>query len=437
MSFITNWLVFKPGQSLLLFTAIILFAACRREEAKLDLKTKDQDYQVGGYFTDTVTVKASTVYVKDSTVSSNAFLVCGAYHDDDLGDIWAKAFTQIRPTRENAILTGAVVTSTLLRLDYGYAYGDTLEDQTFDVYKLPVPLDKTATYYTITPAPDLSSLTPIGSATFQARPNTPNSYIDILLNNSFGQQVLNASTGSSDFFLYNIYGLAIVPRDQDKGAIIQLRFSGMTAMAVSYTLGGIQLQELYTINGNSARYYTAEFDRSGTPIAGLVNNYDELPASATSNKVFLQSMTGLKMKLEFPYIKSFLFQPEGHVLINKALAYLPIQGGSNSVLMEPTALAMLMTDGSGKILKQNNQIRFVQSDYVAATGTSSSQIVYTDYFHKYYTSYFSSYFLANQLGQIPYDRPLIVTPLYNSTEVNRVALDASAFKLRMYYTIIH
>lgn len=437
MSFITNWLVYKPGQSLLLVTAVILFAACRREEAKLDLKTKGQDYQVGSYFTDTVTVKASTVYVKDSTVSSNAFLMCGAYHDDDLGNVWVKAFTQIRPTRENADFTGAVVTSTLLRLDYGYAYGDTLEDQTFDVYKLPFPLDKGTTYYTISPSPNLSALTPIGSATFQARPNTPNSYIDIVLNNSFGQQVLNASNGSTDLFLFNIYGLAIVPRDQDKGAIIQLSFSGMTAMAVSYTLGGLPFQELYTINNNSARYYTTGFDRSGTPIASLVNSYDELPSSATSDKVFLQSMTGLKVKFKFPYIKNFLFQPEeGNVLINKAALYMPIQSGTNAALSEPTALAMLMTDANGKILKENNQIRFVQSDYASAIGTSSSQIIYTDYFRKYYTGYLSSYLLANQLGQIPYQRPIILSPIYTSTEVNRVVFNASAFKLKAYYTII-
>jgi hypothetical protein len=66
MNFITSWRVSKTGQSLLLIAVILAFAACRREDTKLDLDTKGQDFQIGSYFTDTITVNASTTYVRDS-----------------------------------------------------------------------------------------------------------------------------------------------------------------------------------------------------------------------------------------------------------------------------------------------------------------------------------------------------------------------------------
>jgi hypothetical protein len=436
MNFITSWLASKTGQSLLLVTLILVFSACRRDEAKLDLSTKDQDFQIGSYFTDTITVKASTAYVKDSIVSSTSFLMCGAFADPVLGNLWSKAFTQIRLTRENIDYTGAVVNSVVLRLDYVYAYGDTLEDQTFDVYTLQSPLDINSTYYTISPAPSLSAGA-VGSATLQVRPGTKNNYIDITLDNTFGDEVLAASNTNNDNFVNTIYGLAIVPRDQDKGAVIQVAFTSETKLMVNYTKDAQSLQEAYSINGNSARYFTSEFDRSGTVISSLDNSYDELSAVDGGGDVFLQSMSGLKVKISFPYIKDFLVQESlGNILINKATLYVPIKSSSNSILKEPSAMVMIMTDQNGQVLKQNNVTRFLQNDFAPATGTSNTQLIYTDAGRTAYSASFGSYFLANQLGQLPYQRALFASSLFNSSEINRAVIDASGIKLKVYYSII-
>jgi len=437
MNFTMTWLVSKISQSVLLCLFLVSILACRREDTNLDVKSTDQDYQIGGYYTDTVTVKTSTVYVADSTVSSSSYLMCGAFHDTEMGNSWAESFTQIRMTQENLDLRGAVITSTVLSLDYGYAYGDTLENQTFAVYSLPTPLVYGTTYYTITPRPDLSALTPIGTATFQARPNTVGHYIVVTLDNAFGQQVFDASNTTNDNFVNSIYGIAIVPVDHDKGAVLQIGFTDNTKLMINFNAGIYSnLQLTYSINGNSARYYTGNFDRTGTPIAGLVNSYDEVSSSSTAGQLYLQSMMGVKTKITFPYLKKLLVQDGVRVLINKAALYMPIKTGTNALLKEPTALVMLMTDENGKISHTSTGTpRLLQNDYASAIGTTSNQVIYPNTERTSYSAYLSSYFLANQLGQLAYN-PLFVSPLYNSSEVNRVLLDGAGIKLKVYYSIV-
>jgi hypothetical protein len=440
MSFTTIWQESKTVRSfLLLALAVLFFAACRREDSELTLNAKELDYQAGSYFTDTITVNTSTTYVKDTVISSTGVLLCGAYQDPELGNVFTKAFTQMHLANEYVNYTGASVTSTVLRIDYSYGYGDTLQDQTFDVYELPAPLEASKTYYTLTSPQDVSSLTPIGSATLKVKPNTPSAYIDVTIDNAFGTKVLNAANlSSNDVFIFRMNGLAIVPRDQDKGAVIQINnLDDNTFLAVGYTQNGLANAAFLKINTKCARYYTAGFDRSGTALASLTTSYSELPSSATSGNLYLQSMTGLKMKVTFPYIKEFLHQEGTNILVNKAILYLPITTGSNTIYPEPSALAMIMTDGNGKILKDATGLvtRFVQSDLSSPTGTSSTQLL-TPINSKFFGAYLSSYFLANQLQILPYDRALLVSPFYSSLQVNRTAINAAGVKLGVYYTII-
>ena len=445
MSFTTIWLESKTVKSFLLLTfVVLLFAACRREESNLDLTSKGQDYQAGAYYTDTITVKSSTVYVSDSIVSSTSVLVCGAYHDPVFGNVYNKSFTQIRLINENVDYTGAVVNAVKLRLDYYYGYGDTLQDQIFDVFVLPAPLGVGGTFYTISPEPDLTGLTSIGTATFQARPNTPLSFIDITLDNTYGQQLLDAANTSNNNFINTINGLAIVPRDQDKGSIIRINLSNVfstaggnqTSLQVDYTKNAQTKIAYFSIDGNCTRYYTAGFDRAGTAISGLNTSYAELSSASAGGSLYMQSMTGLKLKVSFPYIKDFLVQKGGNVLVNKAYLYIPVSNTSNLIYKEPLAIVMSMTDEFGQILKSSGQIRYVQNESSSAVGTLNNQIVpfYTS--KSSYVGLLNSYFLANQLHQLPFGRALFVSPFYNALEVNRAVINAADIKLKVYYTII-
>ncbi len=436
MNFTMNWLGHKASLFLFL-TTLIVFSSCKKEPTNVDLDLKDNDFQLGSYFTDTITVNTSTVYVRDSIKSSNTLLMSGAYLDPELGKVWCNTFAQIRQAAENIDYTGGVVTSATLQLDYAYAYGDTLESQTFEVYALPTALDKDESYYTLTPSQDLSALTAVGTATFQAKPNTSKSYISITLNNTYAQQVLDASDNvSNDVFISSINGLAVVPLDHDKGAILKFLFSAETNLTINYTKSSQTLKATYLINGNSARYFTGEFDRTGTTVSGLVNTYDEVSTVVTGGNLFLETMMGIKLKVSFPYIEEFLMPATGHVLVNKAILYMPITTSTNTTLKEPSALIMAMTDASGEILMENGKPRFIQNDFAPATGTTSNQIVYTDANDTYFSGNLSSYFLANQTGKLPFGRAILVTPFLNDAEVNRAVVNGTGLKLKVYYSII-
>jgi hypothetical protein len=149
--------------------------------------------------------------------------------------------------------------------------------------------------------------------------------------------------------------LALVPKDQDKGAVILLNFSSETRFRIYYNTSTGTDSSTYSIDGNSARFFKADFDRSAASVSGvngLVLPYDSVSPSITGNRLFMHSMVGLRMKVSFPYLKNFLFQPDkGHVLVNRAILEVPILSSSNDALRETTAIVAVRTDVNGKLLK--------------------------------------------------------------------------------------
>jgi hypothetical protein len=438
MSFIQSWPAINSRLLVTLFLIIVISESCKRKDSEITIPTQDANYSVGTHYTDTITVTTTTTFIQDSTISSNTNgLIVGAYKDSELGNVWCNAFSQLKMARENVQdHNGATVNSTSLMLDYVYVYGDTNTAQTLEVYELANPLDVN-NYYTISNSSTLG--TKLGEVTITARPNTASNYITIPLSNTYGQELLLASAGTSNNVFVSLkYGIAIVPKDKDKGAIIGVLFGENTVLKVNYTPSGssTSTDELYTINGNSLRYFNGNFDRSGTAVAGLTSNYNSLSPAANANKLYLQSMMGLKIKVTFPYLSSFLKQDGKNVLVNKAYLELPFLNGVYKPT-PPSALMMLKSNTDGTIYRlDGTTLQYVQNENADQVANASIQALYPDtttYFQ--YRAQLASHFLGIQLNKLT-NNSIYVSPFRNSTEVSRSIIDASKVKLKVYYTVI-
>jgi len=136
----------------LLLAAGMAFAACSEPDA-LGIEVQPEGDQPGVYFTDTVSIEAST-FLEDSLRSDEtvaAFNLAGSYTDPVFGLSNASFFTQLRLPNNNTNFTfgvSPVLDSVVLTLAYADYYGDTLTPLTMEVYQLDAAMSIDTVYFT-------------------------------------------------------------------------------------------------------------------------------------------------------------------------------------------------------------------------------------------------------------------------------------------------
>jgi hypothetical protein len=332
-----------------------VFTSCSKPDS-VGIDVLPETDKPGVYYTDTITVEAYTIR-EDSLRSDEAvaaFNLVGSYTDPVFGLSRSSFYSQVRLPNNNTNFTfgnNPVLDSVVLMLAYADYYGDTLTPLTLEVFQLDQPMSLDSTYYT---HHSVATNRQLFSGTIEARPkdsvfigsNKFAPHLRLRLDDAFGNTFINA--GNTSFidnatFINYFKGIHVRANDiltSGQGVILSFNLLAATSkLAFYYTnsSGTTQQVSYFEINNQCPRfnrmdhdYTTSEFGTT-FPVPG-------------DNRLYIQSMAGLKVRLKFPHIKNFGIN--GPVAINKAELAIPVI--DNDVFKNHQNLLVFGVDSAGK-----------------------------------------------------------------------------------------
>ena len=312
--------------------SISLFACHDPSEIGLGLGT---DGTLNAIYTDTVSVRYSTV-LADSAVNGNAIYLLSGYANDPIfGETEAIAYFQpsLLPqfNSSGTILTddnGRVLYDTLtlasipeidslkfrIYFDGTRVYGDTNAICRFTIHRL-ADVMKTSSYN----ASEKLAYDPQPLAEFEF--NLPGLRNDstqammakfITLPKSVAKEIIEegaAAKGSNTAFISKFKGFAIVPDKSNKAvygfSTGTIDLNGYNSSMVSYWHSeGDTTSQLYVFDINGPRFSSLQFDRSKTALASLTAGSNEMPLASAADRLYLQGGSGITPKIDLSVLGS-------------------------------------------------------------------------------------------------------------------------------------
>ncbi|MCU0429166.1 MAG: DUF4270 domain-containing protein [Cytophagaceae bacterium] len=428
MNSLPNWLI----KGLLVCSAGLIFFSCKKDNSTLKLPG-ESEIPANTLVSDTFSVQISSALVysdfftENLVRQNNAYLMVGGMQNATFGNCKLQAFVQLKLNTPFADLSGAVLDSSVLELDYDYAYGDTLQSQNLSVYALDQGFN-TETTYRIN-SPSLSYSTLLGSKSFKATPATGTNIRIPISNSTYVNAILNGPKNNGDF-VQQFKGIALVA-PKDSGAVIRLNLSSsLSRLFIYYKQNGVS--KTYSLTLSNERYYNLSVDRSLSPLSGLAGEYSSVPSSSASNKTYYQGITGLRTKISFPEIEK-LTSKLGNIFIHKAELVIPASGSNKA-----DSLFLVKSNANGEIIVTNGLVATIQQ-----SERSVDDFIYTQFSPYYSNEGVYKFQLGKYLQSIIYNEldnhALYLTPTKNSLEIDGgflvdQSIPSSGIKLKIYYT---
>ena len=323
------------------------FISCS-EPGTIGVEVLPDSDQPGVYFDTTIVVEATTIR-EDSLRSDEGvagFNLAGGYADPVFGLARASFYAQVRLPNNNASFTFGTnpeLDSVVLTLAYADFYGDTLTPMQFEVFQTEETVFIDSNYYTndhlnlgrkLYPvvrggSVPFSLVKPKDSVLVSGAKRAP--HLRLRLDNDFGNSFL---TGASSNFINNevfisffkgIHVRANPSFANETGGGVIASFNllaGMSKLTFYYTNDGdtTKRNANFEINSSCPRFNRYEHDYS----TAQFGNVFPVPGN---NKLYIQSMAGVKVRLKFPDLKNLT--SSGPVSVNKAELIIPVIENSN------------------------------------------------------------------------------------------------------------
>lgn len=405
--------------------------------------------QGGVFFSDTFTVRSSTVLL-DSVRTSGGGLMLGRYTDPSLGVVEARSFFQVATLRNDTLKSDsrAVYDSLVLTLRYtGYSYGDTTRPQQVAVHRLRDTLTNDRAYLNSSSVPYESS--PLGQKRYRPVFNRNQiNDLNIRLSDALGRELfgLAGKPESTDPKAFRDYvkGFALLPGAGDEGSIVQFSQAFLTVFYHADTLRKEYTAYLSGIQTPTARFARVTHQRTGA-LAMLTQPGQSLPSARTNEEVYVQQAGGLAVKLEFPTLRNLRNLPQGRVAINQAELILEPRLPVPTNISLPFSLTLAENDATNLPLRTSqNQIRYVVSEGNPGALLASGLDANNEWFLFNLTTQLQQMLTGQRtasglvLLREPPTSSQTNAPLINAlfaTDVSRAVFDARRIRLRLYYTI--
>jgi Domain of unknown function (DUF4270) len=306
-----------------------VFACNKANKVGQELKPQD----IGVIFTDTVTVKTSTILLDSVETANVATFLTGNYTDPIFGKIKASTYLSLQPVTGDINLgSNPIFIDGNLEITYSYAYGNKSVPLKLNVYQLSKKIDSSKVYHQFDTHP--YDATPIGSLSFKTDIKLAGELITIPLTNDFITAFSNFIKPRTTLSLSDldgfVKGLAIVPENSDsfimgfeatRALSIRLLFKykndNTTTEQFFNLLLRIPTSNLIVNNRyGSVSFNSVQADRTGTILQNLNSPNNTIPSQTLANQTFLQESIGIATLVEFPYLKDFANIP--NIAINKA-----------------------------------------------------------------------------------------------------------------------
>jgi hypothetical protein len=359
----------------LTFTVLIL--SCKKESDIIGLELQPESEILNAVFTDSTTL--ITYPIREDSVRSDGRVMpfnnlLGSYTDPVFGMTKASFYSQFRLTSSNVSFDQVQLDSIVLSLAYAGYYGDTSTAQTISIYKMTEPIHSDTNYYSNSEFTIDNN--PVGTITFLPRPNTDVQLVDtslgphirITLDNSFGNEILNAGSGNlinNEAWLQFLPGLYISAEEVlSNGAILYINYaSALTRLSLFYSDTAQQHVYDFRITAQAARVNSYKHDYSS-----MISFNDTVQGGITT---YVQSMGGVKTKVIFPHLKEL--SKSGPIAINKAELIIQVESGSDGTYAPHDRLTLFASDSSGKNVVLPDQIASVTSGFFGGEYNSGTK----------------------------------------------------------------
>lgn len=405
--------IFNKSSHLFFFLSLVfLFISCEEEPDLIGLNLQPQSEKLVLGYSDTTSIIAYSLI--DDSMRTDNYPLClmGSYNDAIFGSTSASIFTQLRLSDNNVSFgtNNPTFDSLLLFLPYagGYTYNNPYVKTTpinLKVYEVDEKMSIDSLYY----SDKLLAYKNSVLADYTFTPNPKDSVIFnkikyppmliIRLNNILANKLLSAASTDltdNDVFTNFIKGLYIkaMPLSTsqvNKGSIsyFNLYSSALANMTLYYKKNPTDtFSSKYTflINDKSSKYtYFDHYNylNAQTDLRKQIGS-EGFPTADTNlgkQKLYLQSMGGIKLKLKFPYIREWI--KNQNIIVNEAVLVLK-NADVDDNNTPPSLLAALKRVANGKTELLPDYIE-EGSSFIDATYNSTSReyrIRITRYFQK-------------------------------------------------------
>lgn len=285
---------------------------------------------------DTSTVGLYTLFVDTTSSNGTGYLQVGKYKDPYFGMVTSRAYLQVAPPASPSVDSYDTYDSIGLIMLFKKSnpfYGDTTQTQTLVVNQVD-SLYQLGSFQTAFNSRDVLPIDPnaLGSTTVTIAPNIPytsqgaGDTVKIRLDDNLGKTLWNMIYNKSDTvykqvdWLQWFHGLCISPgSNPPAGTGIISGFQDSAVMRIYYHKAGVYTTPAFidfTITNKSLQYNNIVKDRSTSPLKNLIlptqnpQTPPATPSALTANAAYMQSMTGLSVKLTFPYLNAIAQRPD-------------------------------------------------------------------------------------------------------------------------------
>lgn len=345
-----------------LFTVFAL-SSCK-DDKELGLEVQPEGGIIGLAYSDTFTVEAFTIKEDSLITDGRSLNIIGRYVDNVFGYHQANIVTQLELASSLDFDNPAdiVVDSVVLALAYNNSYGDVSQPQSFKIFEITEDLSLTEDYqYSRIPlfnAVEIGSLENhvpkvLDSVTVKGirEPAQLRIPLDV---NMMRAKLIESGTAiyeDNDAFQEHFKGLYITSSYNGQGTNGAMLYfnalSSFTRVTMYYRDLAIDdtLELEYLIDDSSARYTEFIHNYSNSIVNDVIGEADK-----GKDNLFVQSMAGLKVRLDFPTLENLV--DDGPVIINKAEITFHLEDNSTGVFPghQQLFLANILEDGTADLV---------------------------------------------------------------------------------------
>lgn len=405
--------------------------------------------------TDTITVEAFSVLQDSVRSDKHGSLILGSVADPVFGTTTSSFYSAFKLSNENPDFgTNPILDSLVLVLYYAGYSGDTLSRLNVKVYEIAEDLvydsirytNQNLAYYPTVLAdhnfvPNLSD-----SVSVNDTKEAPQLRINLSkLTNSFGNKILYAPSSalqSNANFVKFVKGLYVSTTPvSSNGALLNFSISGNVSKLMLYFHDGDDpendsLKYTMVLNETCGRFIHIDHNDyldASHDLKQQIINHDTVRGR---DKLFLQGMGGVKVKVKFPHFKDF--EKGKLIAINDAL--LEMQNYETDTTWAPPSSLMLMRQDSagrlGYLADEGEGTAYFGGIYDESKRTYTfrlTQHLQNILQNKYKTS-FDLYMMVNSTIKSSLSPQRVVL---NGTNPLMPGSNAGSFRLKLTYTILN
>ncbi len=342
--------------SIVFVTGIMFIASC----------TKTYEFTIGKDFfdsqtrlevIDTFSVDLSTILLDSIRSSGTEKILAGNYKDDIFGSVKCESYFDLTYQAFSEIDEDAIFDSSVFILPYtGYSYGDTTSLMSLSIHKLTENITLFEDNYLYNNTSFSYSPEAVGTIDFYPEPHSADTSISININ-ALGEEIFNSiknkdeNVSSEVWFNDYLKGFILTPGTAENNAVIGFdAANGMIMLKIYYHIDNLEPEkaEISIAMGASSHQFNAvRYDLTNTSLSNIKIEDNEIPSGETDFKGYMQGLTGLLPKIQFPTMKYILEQERWKIL--KAELIIEPVPSSFDLFRLPEKLYIYDTDKGNRI----------------------------------------------------------------------------------------